>query len=104
MVLQRAVRDGRDTELDARGPERVVVVLAVEPEHVEPVTVTPDGTARVPGDEHGLEAELTDRVAQLLDRLRGRVHRDERADGAPVLVRREHARVVAVDGTAQREI
>ncbi len=37
VLLQRAVHDGRDAELHALGPQRVVVVVAVEAEHVEAV-------------------------------------------------------------------
>ena len=47
VLLERAVHHRRDAEVDARRPERVVVVVAVEAEHVEAVAAGADRTARV---------------------------------------------------------
>ena len=56
-VQQARVGDRRDAELDAAGPERVVVVVAVEPERVE--VVRERGRAR--GGRDGLAAAAAPR-------------------------------------------
>ena len=88
----RAPRAGmkrrRDVEFEALRPHRVVIILAIEPDHVlphsEPLRLALDITGRLDrpvhqGAQHrNLVAELFDGKFQLLDRLLGRVHRDDR--------------------------
>ena len=109
-----ARRVGREhgLELDDLCPERVVVVLAVDAEGVEPVgvlghlRVVPgrvllrdrlDRAAQVARNEGDLEAELGDGELELLDALLRRLQRDRRDGGQAVRVRAEHVRVVLVD-------
>jgi hypothetical protein len=53
-----------------------------------------------PGEHRGLEAELAHRVLELVDRELRIEHRDQRADGRAVAVRREQVRERAVRGAA----
>ena len=108
----------RDAELAAPLPHRIVVVRAVDPDHVEPLgelgrvrLLLGDGghrPAHEAAEHHHLVAELARRVVQLLDRLRGRVHRDDRGRHDPVrvlaeLVGGEHV-VGAADRAAQPRV
>ena len=95
-VADAAVEDGREAAVAYRLPDRVVVVLAVEPEGVEPVRLAGHQERRPrfgiglrdrPGDalrepDH-LQPELA-AVGELGDRLLGRDHRHDPGDRHPV--------------------
>ena len=71
---------GRDTELDAALPHRVVVVQAVDAERVEPArgAVLEPGTGRSSGPPNmNASRPSPGRVLELGERLLGRVHRDD---------------------------
>ncbi len=75
----------RDSQLDAFRPYRIVVVLAVEPEHVEPLAASrpvrslgrnlPPHHAR---HHHDFQSEFLHHVLEFLACLFGSVHRDYR--------------------------
>ena len=91
------MEDGRNAELDALRPQRVVVERAVDTEGVEPVRETTtisggsitEGAARVTREDGRLEPEVTDGILELADRRLRIGHRHQRADDAPVFLSRE---------------
>ena len=104
---------GRRAELDAARPERIVVVRAVEAVDIPPdvVRFAPgilDRSLDEPRDHDGAQAELADGELQVLDRLRGRVHRDRRGRRDAVRAVAEDLGAVAVEraarGIAQRRV
>ena len=73
----------RDSQLDAFRPHRIVVVLAVEPEHVEPGRGSRRIHCRDPAADHArhhhdFQAEFPDHVLELRACLLRRMHRDHR--------------------------
>ena len=96
-----------DAQLDALGPDRVVVVLAVDAIGVEPirlravVRLRAEAAAGEAGDDRRLEAELTDGVVEGGDCRRRAVHRDQRTDGHAVAVAAEGAGQITVDRMGQ---
>src|SRR3989441_5120232 len=115
----RAVVEARrDAELAALGPHGIVIVVAVDADHVVPLDELRgvgmlfgegrDRAAHEAADHHDLVAELPRRELQLLDGLLRRVHRDNRRGDDAVLepaelVGREHV-VGATDRTAQPRV
>src|SRR5256885_15857170 len=92
----RAVVEARrDAELAALGPDGIVIVVAVDADHVAPLDELRgggmllgegrDGAAHEAADHHDLVAELPRRELQLLDGLLRRVHRDDRRRDDAVL-------------------
>src|SRR5204862_3090659 len=75
-------------------PDRVVIILTVEPDHVVPYRETGglaldlagrfDRAVHQAAEHRDLVAELFDGVVELLNRLLGSVHRDDRRRGPPV--------------------
>ena len=110
--LQRAVRHRGHAQLDTRGPERVVVVIAVDAERVE--AVRPRRRARavagagvekatgMAGHHDGLEAELADGVAQHGDGVIRIVHRHDGTHRHAVGVRRVEAADPSIDRLGHR--
>ena len=101
-----------DAEVATLRPHRVVVVLAVDAERVGPPRETGDlwrtldqGFDRplhVARQHHRLEAAFGDGVVELVDRLRGREHRDDRHRGHPVGMTHPVVGVVVVEAAAAR--
>ena len=106
-VQVRAVRQRRHAQLHALRPERIIVVLAVEAESIEPETlraVAPvsEHPPRITGDDHGLQPQLRDRILQLGDRGLRIVHGNDTADGDAILERLEDTGEPAVGAARQR--
>ena len=95
----------RQLELAALLPHRIVVVVAVDADDVEPLGVLRGlglllsdrrhRPSHQPADHDDLEAELRGRELQLFDRLLGRIHRDDRGGDDAIaigteLIRGEH--------------
>src|SRR5690242_19916789 len=105
-----AVKGGRNAELEALRPDRVVIVFAVESDDVVPHRKAGSFSLELPAGldravhqaaEHGdLVAELLDRVVELLDRLLWSVHRDDRRRGHAVGEEAEIFRGDSVVGAA----
>ena len=112
----RAVVEARrDAQLAELRPHRVVVVLAVDGDRVVPLDELRglrvlldergDGAADQAAHHHDPIAELARRELELLDRLLGRVHRDDGRGNEAIAVRaelvhREHV-VGAAEGAPQ---
>ena len=89
-----AVERGGDAELEAFRPDRVVIMVAVEPDHVLPhreprglaldLSGGRDRAVHQAAEHRDLVAELLHRELELLDRLLGGVHRDDRRRGHAV--------------------
>ena len=102
----------RDAQLDTFGPYRVVVVLAVEREEVEPVGIAGrmrhrrrdrgNRTAHVPRHHDDLEPERLYRIFEFLDGFLRRMHRDDRRRRQAVGILAEDIGVVGVEGAAGR--
>src|SRR2546422_7258035 len=112
------VERGRELQLAALLPHGIVVVVAVDPDDVEPLGELRGlglllghrghGPAHEAADHDDLEAELGGRELQLFDRLLRRVHRDDRGRDDAIGVRlellgREHV-VRAADGAAHPRV
>jgi hypothetical protein len=103
---------GRDVQLAALRPHRIVVVLAVDADHVVPLDEL--GRLGMLLDERGNRtadeaahhddavAELLRGELQLLDRFLGRIHRDDRRGDDAVAVRAELLGGEHVVGAAER--
>ena len=105
------VEGGGHTQVDAALPDGVVVIGAVD---AEAVLVEDEvshlgmlalhawhGPQHVTGEHCCLQPE-SDRVLQLLDRLRRGVHRHDRGGCQPVVQTTEHLGVVQVEGARRR--
>src|SRR3989441_12861915 len=107
-----------DAELAALDPDGIVIVVAVDADHVAPLDELRgggmllgegrDGAAHEAADHHDLVAELPRRELQLLDGLLRRVHWDDRRRDDAVLesaglICREHV-VGATDRSAQPRV
>ena len=100
------VKRGRDPEVGALPPDRIVVVGAVEADDVVPL-------ARLGPSLHGpfdhavqhdhLHAQFADGVLELCKGLVRRVHGDHGGGGHAVCIRREQLRLVTVEGSACRD-
>ena len=96
VALHERVRGGRDAQLDALRPERVVVELRVEREVVDPVGEVAQRrivslhrlqrAVHEARDHRDLQIERVDRVLQLLDGLGRGEHRDRCGRRHPVRV------------------
>src|SRR6266852_5544443 len=97
-------------EFEAFGPYRVVVVLAVESESVDPVAVAArfrryphrslDRPAHITRHHDGLEAEFANRIFEFGDCLLRRMHRDGRDRQEAVGIAGEHVDLHLVERAA----
>src|SRR5215470_18672370 len=83
------MESGNYLQFDAFSPDRVVVVLAIEAEEIQPVSEPAcffseftlnvwNWTLRIRRHEQRLEAERVYRIFEFCDRFLGRMHRDNR--------------------------
>src|SRR5947207_5001669 len=89
-----AMEGWRDPELQALRPDRVIIIFAIEPDHVVPNRNAGGLALHLAGrfdrpvhqapEHRDLVAELLDGIVKLLDRLLGGVHGDDRGRGHAV--------------------
>ena len=101
---------GRHAQLHALGPHLIVVVVAIDPEGVQPagelgggeVMVDPGYWALgIAGEHDGLEPQRLDGMLQLLDGLLGVLHGDSRRGGHTVGVLAVEVGQVGVEGSTE---
>ena len=110
LASEAGVEGGRDAQLDALGPELVVVVRAVEPERIVPGGESRHlgilradrlhGARHEAAEHRDLEAQLRG-VLQLLDGFVGGVHGDDRGRRHPIGEVAEAVGGVHVEGPAR---